>query len=313
MSVELFVEKYRPKTLDEYVFKDAAQRSKVEEWIADGALPHVLFSGPAGTGKTSLAKLLLSMLKIPKGDILDLNASRVRKIDEVQDQIVNFASTWALNDTGFKYVLLDEADSLSPLSQRFLRGEMEKFEASCRFLFTANYPQKIIPAIHSRVQEMKFSALNRNEFLRRCLEVLVAEDIQFWVEDVLGYVDITYPDLRKCIGLIQQHIQAGALSPAPSAEEQTGGKDYLLEMVTLFKNKEFLTARKLIVEQAQLEEYPDIYRYLYRNLDLWGSTQDQQDDALLIIRRGLTNHGIICDPEINLSATIVELARVESI
>jgi replication factor C small subunit len=310
MSVELWVEKYRPNTLDEYVWKDITQRKKVEEWIAAGALPHLLLSGIQGTGKTSLAKLMLKQLSIPRGDILEKNASRERKIDDLQDAIVNFASTWALNDTGFKYVLLDEADSLSPLAQRFLRGEMEKFHESCRFILTCNHPQRIAPAIHSRVQEMKFSALDRDDFVARVGEVLVTEDVEFTVEDLLGYVDITYPDLRKCVGMVQQHTQAGKLAPPPSKEEQTDGKDYLLEMAGMFQQKRFLEARKLIVGQAQLEEYPDIYRYLYRNLELWGSTQEQQDDALIIIRRALVNHGIIADPEINLAACFVELTHV---
>jgi DNA polymerase III delta prime subunit len=310
MSVELFVEKYRPQTMDEYVWQDPAMRQKADEWIASGALPHILLSGQSGAGKTSLAKLLLKMLKIPEGDILTIYASRERKIDEVQDRIVNFASTWSLNETGIKYVLLDEADSMSMLAQKFLRSEMETYEASCRFILTCNFPQKILPAIHSRCQEIKFSALDKDDFIARVGEIIVKEDIAFEVEDLLGYVDLTYPDLRKCIGLVQKQTLAKKLLPVPSTEEQTNGKDYLIEMVNLFKAKRFVEARNLIVSQAQVEEYTDIFRYFYRNLELWGSTQDQQDEALLVIRRGLVNHAIISDPEINLSATLVELTHI---
>lgn len=310
MSVELLVEKYRPQTMDEYVWQDPAMRAKAEEWIADGALPHLLLSGVSGTGKTSLAKLLLKMLGIPAGDVLTIYASRERKIDEVQDRIVSFASTWSLNETGFKYVLLDEADSMSLLAQKFLRSEMETYEASCRFILTCNYPQKILPAIHGRVQEIKFSALDKDDFIARVGEILVTEDIAFEVEDLLGYVDLTYPDLRKCIGMVQQNTIASKLNAPPSSEEQTGGKDYLIEMVNLFRAKRFIEARTLIVNQAQVEEYTDIFRYFYRNLELWGPSEEQQDNALLAIRRALVNHAVVADPEINLAALLVELTHI---
>lgn len=309
MSVELWTGKYRPKSLDEYVWKDAAQRAKASDWLAAGALPHLLFSGTQGTGKTSIALLLIDLLGIPSGDILFKNASKERKIDDLQDAIVGFASTWALNDTGFKYVVLDEADSLSPLAQKFLRGEMEKFENSCRFILTANYPQKIIPALHSRLQEMKFSALDIEAFMGRLMEILLIEGVEFDPAQVIEYTKATYPDLRKAIGLIQQHTRGKVLATFVSGE-QVGGKDYLLEMVSLFKRGEYNAARKIVVESAQVEEYVDIYRYFYQNLDLWGSTEEKQNAALLAIRRGLVHHAVVADPEINLAACMVELLDI---
>ena len=321
MSVSLWVDDYKPTTLDDYVWQDQALRQKCEQWLRERALPNLLFHGSAGTGKTSLIMLLLRLLGIPKGDILFINASRERKIDEVQDRIINFASTWALNDTGFKYVVLDEADSLSPLSQKFLRGEMEKFSASCRFAFTCNYPAKIIPALHSRFSggTFAFHALDKDEYTARVGGVLMAENVQFEVEDLLSYVEMSYPDLRKGISLVQKQTSVSydadgaatkVLTPAPAAEEQVNGKDYLLEMVSLFKGGRFLEARPLITAQAQVEEYPDIYRFFYKNLALWGTSEDQQDEALLSIRRGLVNHAMVADPEINLAATLVELTRI---
>ena len=308
--VDLWVEKYRPDTLDAYVWQDATQRAKVEEWIAEGALPHLLFSGVSGTGKTSLALLLLRQLNIPKGDILMKNASgKDRKVDALQDDIINFGSTWSLNDTGYKYVLLDEADSLTPLTQRFLRAEMESHNTSTRFILTCNYPQRIIPAIHGRVQEMKFSALDRDDFVARVGEVLVMENVQFEIDDLLGYVNQTYPDLRKCIGLIQQNTIAKKLN-TPKEIDQLASKDYLLDTVDMFRRGEYLAARKLIVTQAQIEEYPDIYRFFYQNLELWGSSQKQQDSALLIIRDAIYRHALVCDAEINLAACLCELNTI---
>lgn len=302
----LWVEKYRPTTLDDYVWKDPTQRTTVESWIASGSLPHLLLSGLPGTGKTSLAKLMLRVLGVPKADILEVNASRERKIDEVQARILNFVQTWPIGD--MKYVLLDEADSLSPLSQRFLRGEMETYHDICRFILTCNYPEKIIPALHGRCQGFRFEQLDETDFITRAGQILVTEGVEFDVDDLMGYVKVTYPDLRKCINLLQQASASGKLPPLTS--DEAASKDYMLEMVNLFKSGRFTEARKLIVGQAQVEEYPEVFRFLYRNLDLFGSTEDQQDRALVAIRDGLYKAALVHDAEINLSATLAELAGI---
>ena len=142
---ELWVEKYRPKTLAEYVFRDDAQRQQVESWVKSGAIPHLLFSGSPGVGKTTLAKVLLHELDADWGDVLEINASRQRGIDAVRDTITNFCSTLPFGE--FKYVILDEADYLTPEAQASSRGVMEQFASSVRFILTCNTPTMIIEAI----------------------------------------------------------------------------------------------------------------------------------------------------------------------
>jgi DNA polymerase III delta prime subunit len=313
MSIELWTEKYRPKSLDDYVWKDANQRKMVEQWIAQGSLPHLMFSGAPGTGKTSLAKLLLRELKIPESDILEVNASRERKVDLITEKFQNFVGSWAMGDSGLKYVIFDECDSMTPLFQRSLRNDLESFSDVCRVIFTCNYPQKIIPALHDRCQKLQFAAIDRGDFQYRMVEILVAEGIavdEKVVNIVKLYVDKSYPSLRKCINLLQENILDGVLQPPKTKDDDETGKDYLIDIVTMFQTKKFVEARKLLVAQARPEEYPDIFRYFYQNLDMFGTSIRQQEDALLLIRDAVYRHNIVADQEINLSALICELGRV---
>jgi DNA polymerase III delta prime subunit len=290
------------------VFKSESQKALVDEWIKNG-IPHVLLEGKPGTGKTSLAYVLLNELQVDPADILFINASRERKPEDLQDKIVGFVSTWPLGE--YKYVILDECDSLTPLMQRILRGEMERYADTARFILTCNYANKLIPAIHGRCQTLHFDELDMTEFSVRVGEILVAEGVEFDIEVLQFFIDKAYPDLRKCIGLVQQHSHTGTL--AIPTENITADKDYLLDMVNLFKAGKVTEARKLLVNQASPEEYEEIYRFFYENLDIFGDNDDTQNQAILIIAKGLRNHimtGSLGDPEINLSATIIELANL---
>jgi replication factor C small subunit len=313
MNIDLWTERYRSKKIEDYVFRDPEMRRKVDEWIADGRLPHLMFAGASGLGKTSLAELLMVLLDIPSGDVLKIPASRERKIEDVQNRIQNFITTWALGETGIKYIIMDEADAMSPAAQKMLRTDMETYSDVCRFIFTCNYPDKIIPAIHGRCQTFIFKSLNYEEFIARVCHILDSEDVLFSEEMLIPYIEETYPDLRKCIGLLQQNSMREGDKRVLSIfrKEEAGGKDYLIEMANLFKAGRVIDARKLIVSQAQIEEYNDIYRYFYENLKIWGDTQDQQDEAILIIKDAIVSHTLVCDVEINLAATMIKLARLQ--
>lgn len=307
MSIEPWIEKYRPKTVLEYVWKNEKTKAKILEYLAQGAVPHLMFAGTAGTGKTSLAYVILNALGIPKADILWIPASRISDIETMRKKIGNFVNTWAFGPSGIKYVVIDELDAISITAQRMLRTDMEIYSNSCRFISTCNYLQRIEPAIRSRFQEFIFKAVDTTEFTVRIAEILIAEEVDYDLDMLDEYIGASYPDLRKCINLIQQNTTDKKLDPLPKDSEIN--QDYILEMVDLFKKKKYVEARKLIVSQAQPQEYPDIYRFLYRNLDLFGDTEDKQEDALLIIREGIVNHAVVADIEINLAATLVKLRR----
>lgn len=305
---ELWTEKYRPKKVKDYVFRDENQKRQVETWIKDGSIPHLLLSGAAGIGKTTLAKVLINELGIEDYDVLEINASRENNVDTVRDKIINFVQMIPFGP--FKVVLLDEADYLTPNAQAILRGVMETYSNHSRFILTCNYPNRIIPAIHSRCQGFHVERTDQTEFTARVATVLVEENVEFDLDILDTYVKATYPDLRKCINMVQQNITEDNGLSAPSGND-TNGADYKIEMVELFKKGRIQEARKLLCGKARPEEMEDIYRWMYNNLELFGETDEIRDQALLIIKQGLVDHTLIADPEINLAACLVKLARLQ--
>jgi len=265
----------------------------------------LLLAGKAGAGKTTLAKVLVNELGVEPSEFMHINASRDNGVDFLRNKINNFCSTMSIGP--FKVVLLDEADYITPPAQGILRGMLEQYHEGVRFILTCNYPQKIIPALHSRVQTISFKTLDQEQFAGRLAWILYTENIDFDKDTLDVYVKACYPDLRKAINTAQMRSTSGRLE-AP--KEDDAESDYKLAMVDLFRQGRIREARNLIIKQISLEEYEDMYRFMYRNLDLWGNDVDKQDSALLLIRKGLVNHSMAADAEINLSATFVELERL---
>jgi len=300
---ELWTEKYRPTNIQSYVFRDGKQKQQVAGWVSEGALPHLLFSGAPGTGKTTLAKVLLQELEVDNMDILEINASNENNVDTIRNKITNFSSTMPFGD--LKYVLLDEADYITPNGQAALRGIMETYHTSCRFILTCNYPQRIIPALHSRCQGFHIEKLDVTEFTARIAQICIDEGVEVDLDTLDTYVQASYPDLRKSINLVQQNVVEGVLQK-PQVGDQAQS-DWMLSAIELFKAGNYKEARTMICSQARPEEYDDIYKFMYRNLDLWGTTDIQQDQAIVIIRNGMAKSSLCADPEINLAATLIEL------
>lgn len=304
---KLWVEQYRPNTVDGYVFRDENQKKQIMTWIKDKSIPHLMLSGSPGIGKTTLAKMLLHEIGIEEYDILELNASRTNSVDDVREKITNFVQMMPFGP--FKVVLLDEADYLSPNAQAALRGVMEEYHQTARFILTCNAPNRIMDAIHSRCQQMHFSSIDQTEFTARVATILVEENIEFELDTLDTYVKITYPDLRKCINFVQQNVRDSRLLGANASD--AGVADYKVQMVELFKAGKIKQARQLLCTSARPEEMGDIYRWMYDNLDLFGKDEETKDQAVLVIKQGLVDHMLIADPEINLSAVLIKLARLQ--
>ena len=303
---QLWTEKYRPNDIDGYVFRDDEQKAQVKTWIDGKSIPHLLFSGAPGVGKTTLAKILIKQLEIDDFDVLEINASRENSIDTIRDKITGFVQTMPFGD--FKVVLLDEADYISPNGQAALRGVMETYHASARFILTCNYPNRVIPALHSRCQGFHIEKVDKTEFTARIATVLVAENVELDIETLDTYVRSTYPDLRKCLNLCQMNSTDGKLSNVKGDEGNTS--DWRVDAVNLFKAGKIVEARKLMCSTVRPEEMEDVFRWMYDNLELFSRTQEGQDSAIMAIRTGLVNHSFVADAEINLSATMVELSQI---
>jgi replication factor C small subunit len=171
-------------------------------------------------------------------------------------------------------------------------------------------PHKIMPALHSRCQSLHIDRTDVTEFTARVATILVGENVEFDLDTLDSYVKATYPDLRKCLNLVQANSSTGSLK-TPS-EGDAGVKDWKLDAVNMFKAGQVREARQLICNQANADDIDELFRWMYNNLSLWSLTPDGQDEAIVIIRKGLVNHSQVADTEINLSATLVELSQIRS-
>jgi len=302
LSNTLWVEKYRPSNLDTYIGNDHL-KSKVSVYLESGDLPHLLLYGKAGTGKTTLAKILVKNIEC---DYLYINASDENNVETVRTKVKNFASTMGFKD--YKIIILDECDYITPNAQAALRNLMETFSKHCRFILTCNFVERIIDPIQSRCQSFQIIPPSKKEVAKHIHTILLQENIMSDMNDLKVLIDSGYPDIRRVINAAQRNVIKGKLKLDTTSIIQN---DYKLKLLKILKTQDKKTAfsdiRQLLLDN-KITDFADLFRLLYDEVDDWG--KGHVAECILIIARYELSDGQVPDKEINAMAMLIELLGV---
>ena len=302
MSNTLWTEKYRPSGVDTYLGNEHLLE-KVSMYLESGDLPHLLLYGKAGTGKTTLAKILVKNIEC---DYLYINASDENNVDTVRTKVKQFASTIGFKD--FKIIILDECDYITPNAQAALRNLMETFSKHCRFILTCNYVERIIDPIQSRCQSFQIIPPSKVQVAKHLHNILVKENIIGSPEDIKVLVESTYPDIRRVINSAQRNVVKGKLKLDTSSIIQNDYKLKLLKILeTQNKKNAFKEIRQLLADN-KITDFADLFRLLYDEVDEWG--KGHVAECILIIARYELSDSQVVDKEINAMAMLIELLGV---
>ena len=297
----LWVEKYRPQSLDTYIGNDHL-KSKVSIYLESGDLPHLLLFGKAGTGKTTLAKLLVKNIEC---DYLYINASDENNVDTVRTKVKNFASTIGFKD--MKIIILDECDYITPNAQAALRNLMETFSKHCRFILTCNYVERIIDPIQSRCQLFQIIPPSKKEVAQKLHNILIEENVNSELDDIKILVDSGYPDIRRVINSAQRNVVRGKLKLDTGSIIQNDYKLKLLKILeTQNKKNAFKDIRQLLADN-KVTDFADLFRLLYDEVDGYG--KGHIAECILIIAKYELSDSQVVDKEINAMAMVVELLQ----
>ena len=301
-SNTLWVEKYRPSSLDTYIGNDHL-KSKVSVYIESGDLPHLLLYGKAGTGKTTLAKILVKQIEC---DFIYVNASDVRRVDDLIPKVRGFAATIGFKDK--KIIILDEVDYISGHSQAALRNLMETFSRHCRFILTCNYVERIIDPIQSRCQSFQIIPPSRSEVAQRMVQILKEEDVVYDLDDLKILINSGYPDIRRVINSAQRQSINGKLKVDKQSIVENDYKLKLLEILeTQDKKSAFKNIRQLVAD-SKITDFADLFRLLYDEVDSYG--KGHVAECILVIAKYELSDGQVVDKEINAMAMLIELLGV---
>ena len=296
----LWVESFRPDTLDGYIGNEHII-DKVKIFIENGDVPHLLFYGPAGTGKTTLSKIIANSVD---ADIMYINASDENSVDAVRDKIKRYASTVGFKR--WKIIILDEADYLTPNAQAALRNLMETYSKTTRFILTCNYVEKIIDPIQSRCQTFAITPPNKTDVAHRLVTVLTDNEVEFDVKDIAVIINSSYPDIRRAINSAQSHVVKNKLVLDKNSVAQA---NYMTEVLDILKNeknkKQSFTKIRQKIADSKVRDFTALYRFLFDNLDEFAIGHIAP--VILIIAEAQYQDAMVVDHEINAMAMFVKL------
>jgi DNA polymerase III delta prime subunit len=298
----LWVEKYRPSNLDTYIGNEHL-KSKVKVYLESGDLPHLLLYGRAGTGKTTLAKLLVNNIDC---DYLYINASDENSVEIVRDKVKNFAST--LGFAEMKIIILDECDYITPNAQAALRNLMETFSKHCRFILTCNYVERIIDPIQSRCQSFQIIPPDRKQVALHVSNILQNEKVDATVDDIVTIVNGGYPDIRRVINSIQRQVVNGKLVIDEGMAIQNDYKNQVLDILkTQDKKNSFKNIRQVLAD-SKITDFSDLFRLLFDTVDDWG--RGHVAECILTLSQYQQSDAVVVDKEINVMAMFVEVIGI---
>jgi replication factor C small subunit len=300
MSNTLWVEKYRPDTLEGYVGNEHILE-KVKIYIQNEDVPHLLLYGQAGTGKTTLAKIITNQIDC---DVMYINASDENNVDTVRDKIRGFASSMGFRK--WKIIILDESDYLTPNAQAALRNLMETFSKSTRFILTCNYVEKIIDPIQSRCQTFAITPPSKKDVAKRLNEILNQEGVEFEMSDLAVIVNSGYPDIRRVLNAAQRQVINGKLV---IDKQSTIQANYAEEVVKVLQSSsdaksKFVSIRQIISDSG-VKDFTPLYRLLYDRVDDYANNKVGQ--TILNIADGQYKDTMVVDKEINVMAMMLNI------
>ena len=295
----LWVEKYRPSNLDTYIGNEHL-KSKVEVYLESGDLPHLLLYGRAGTGKTTLAKLLVNNIEC---DYLYINASDENSVEVVREKVKNFASTLGFQE--MKVIILDECDYITPNAQAALRNLMETFSKHCRFILTCNYVERIIDPIQSRCQSFQIIPPDRKQVAKHLSNILDNESVKYDLDNIVTIVNGGYPDIRRVINGAQRQVVNNELVIDESSIIQNDYKNQVLEILkTQDKKNSFKNIRQLLAD-SKVTDFSDLFRLMFDTVDDWG--RGHIAECILILSKYQQSDAVVVDKEINIMAMFTEI------